>query len=418
MKFMKINSLNLPQSRFRLTVELTIDEVSDHFDRALANLTPMVKIPGFRSGKAPTNLVKEQIDPTKLREEAYTLVVQASWKAVTKQLATSNWQTGQSPNQKSQKPGARSQEPELPISDPEVSIEHFEEGQESKVVFEFDIRPEVKVGNWADIKLSRSEEEEVTDKDVEELIDSLRRAHAKTVAKLTPAALGDKVHVDFEGSLGGIRQTKLSSKNFPLVIGLANTIPGFDEQLVGLKKGDKKKFQIKFPKDHFDKELAEKLVDFEAEVTEVFDVILPELNDEFAQGFGHNKAEQLKKAIKEDIGSRKKEERFVSQKARWLAEFEKLVNCELPESLLIAEVERSRQAWRAFLQERHINEGEWLMARKLTLRKLERDWQQTPEASVRIGLGLAEVAKVQKKELKSNEEFQTLLDGLVRKTIK
>ena len=171
-------------------------------------------------------------------------------------------------------------------------------------------------------------------------------------------------------------------------------------------------------KDHFDKELAEKLVDFEAEVTEVFDVILPELNDEFAKGFGHKKAEQLTKAIKEDIGSRKKEEQFISQKARWLAEFEKLVKCDLPESLLVAEVERSRQAWRAFLQERHINEGEWLMARKLTLEQLERDWHKAAEASVRIGLGLAEVAKVQKKELKSNEEFQTLLDGLVRKTIK
>ena len=391
---MKIESKNLPQSRHKFSVELSIEEVGVQFERALAHLAPTVKIAGFRPGKAPTNLVKEQIDPTKLREEAYSLAVQACWREIIKGLN------------------------EIPIQDPEVELGEFEESKPSKLTFEFDIRPEVKVGNWADIKLSRSEEEEVTDKDVEELIDSLRRAHAKTIAKLTPAKSGDKVHVDFEGSLGGVRQAKLSSKNFPLIIGQANTIPGFDEQLAGLKKGDRKKFKLKFPKDHFDKELAEKLVDFEAEVTEVFDIILPELNDEFAASFGHKKAEQLTKAIKEDIGSRKKDEQFISQKARWLSEFEHLVECDLPESLLRAEVERSRQAWRAFLQERHINEGEWLKSRQLTLEQLEKDWHKAAETSVKIGLGLAEVAKTQKKELKSNEEFQALLDELVKKAIR
>ncbi|MDO8649698.1 MAG: trigger factor [Candidatus Berkelbacteria bacterium] len=390
---MKFESKKLPRSRYQLTISLTVTEVDSHFNHALAHLASTVKVAGFRPGKAPAGVVKEQVDPTKLREEAYSLAVQTSWREAVKDLK------------------------ELPIQDPEVELGDFEEGQVAKLTFEFDVRPEVKVGNWEKIKLGKTKEEEVTNKEVEELIDSLRRAHAKTIAKLTPAKTGDKVHVDFEGSLGGVRQAKLSSKNFPLVIGLANTIPGFDEQLVGLKKGDKKKFQLKFPANHFDKNLAEKLVDFEAEVTEVFDIILPELNDEFAKGFGHKKAEQLTKAIKEDIGSRKKEEKFVSQKARWLAEFERLVNCNLPESLLRAEVERSRQAWRAFLQERHINEGEWLKSRQLTLEQLEKDWHKAAEASVKIGLGLAEVAKIQKKELKSNEEFQTILDELVKRAI-
>jgi trigger factor len=390
---MKLTHRSLPSSRLKFEVELSSEEVDGYFQHALKHLAETVKVSGFRPGKAPTDLVKEQIDPSKLREEAYGLAVQACWREAVKDLK------------------------ELPIQDPEVELGDFEEGKMAKLTFEFDIRPEVKVGNWEKFKLGKTKEEEVADKEVEELIDSLRRAHAKTIAKLTAAKTGDKVHVDFEGSLGGVRQTKLSSKNFPLVIGLANTIPGFDEQLVGLKKGDKKKFQLKFPKDHFDKELAEKLVDFEAEVTEVFDVILPELNDEFAKGFGHKKAEQLTKAIKEDIGSRKKDEQFISQKARWLADFEKLVKCELPESLLVAEVERSRQAWRAFLQERHINESEWLKSRELSLGQLEKDWHKAAEASVKIGLGLAEVAKVQKKELKSNEEFQSLLNELVKQSI-
>ncbi|MCR4278185.1 MAG: trigger factor [Candidatus Berkelbacteria bacterium] len=390
---MEIKQRELPNSRLQFTVDLTVDEVTKHFEQALARLANSVKLPGFRPGKAPANLVKEQIDQTKLREEAYGLAVQSAWREAVKNLK------------------------ELPIQDPEVELGDFEEGKMTKLTFEFDVRPEVKVGSWQKIKLGKTKEEEVSDAEVGELIDSLRRAHAKTIAKLTPAASGDKVHVNFSGSLGGVRQDKLSSKEFPLIIGQANTIPGFDEQVLGLKKGDTKKFSLTFPKDHFDKTLATKLVDFEAEVTEVFDVILPELNDEFAKGFGHTKAEQLRKAIKEDIGTRKSDEQFINQKARWLAQFEKLVNCDLPESLLVAEVERSRGAWRAFLQERHINEGEWLKTREITLEQLEKDWHKAAEASVKIGLGLAEVAKSLKKELKSNEEFQQLLDDLVKQAI-
>lgn len=390
---MKVESQKLAKSRLKFEVMLTTEEVAVHFEHALEPLSKSVRLAGFRPGKAPANLVKEQIDQTKLREEAYGLAVQSAWREAVKNLK------------------------ELPIQDPEVELGDFEEGKMAKLTFEFDVRPEVKVGSWQKIKLGKTKEEEVNDAEVNELIDSLRRAHAKTIAKLTPAKTGDKVHVNFTGALGGIRQDKLSSKEFPLIIGQANTIPGFDEQVIGLKKGDTKKFALTFPKDHFDKTLAAKLVDFEAEVTEVFDVILPELNDEFAKGFGHTKAEQLVKAVREDIGTRKKDEQFISQKARWLAEFEKLVKADLPESLLTAEVERSREAWRAFLQERHINEGEWLKSRQLTLEELEKDWHKAAEASVKIGLGLAEVAKEMKKEMKSNEEFQSLLDELVKKAI-
>ena len=402
---MKIDSKKLPQSRLQYTVQLTSEEVGHHFEHALTHLASAVKLPGFRPGKAPADLVREQIDAHSLREEASTLTVREAWQAITKELLRSNKATEEDGRNV------------VPIQDPEVELEEYDEGKAAKIVFEFDVRPEVKVGNWEKIRLDKTKEEAVADKEVEELINSLRQAHAKTVTKLTPAKLGDRVHVDFEGSLGGVRQDKLTSKNFPLIIGEARTIPGFDEQLIGLKKGDKKTFQLKFPKDHFDKTLAEKLVDFAAEVTEVFDVILPELNDEFAKGFGHTKAEQLKKAIREDIQNRKKDEQFVSQKARWLAEFEELVKCDTPESLLKAEVERSREAWRAFLQERHINEGEWLKSRQLTLEQLEKDWHKAAESSVKIGLGLAEVAKTQKRELKSNEEFQALLDELVKKAI-
>jgi len=399
---------HLPKSRLQVVVELTTEEVAIHFDQALDHLSSTVKLSGFRTGKAPLELIKQNLDPEKLREEAYTLAVQVSWTAISKQL------TADSRQPKADSPSV------IPIQDPEVDLGEFESDRPATITFEFDIRPAVTVGDWRGIKIKNKnfkikDKEGDNNQEVNDLIETLRRAHAKTISKLTPATIGDKVHLDFEGSIGGARLDKLTSKNFPIILGQSNTIPGFDQQLVGLKRGDKKQFNLTFPPDHFDKGLVNQTVEFKTEIKEVFEIILPELNDEFAKQFGHTKTVQLTKAIREDIGNRMKDEQFISQKAQWLAEFEKLVEVDLPESLIRVEVERSREAWRAFLQQRHLNENEWLKSRDLTLEQLEKDWYKAASASVKIGLGLAEVAKTLKKELLSNEEFQEFLDELVKK---
>jgi len=390
---MELESKALIPSRRQFKVELASDEVEAAFDHALQRLAQSVKLQGFRPGKAPLPLVRQQLEPEKLRQEAYSIAVGKAWQQIVKQLN------------------------EAPIQDPEVQLETFEQGKPAKVTFEFDIRPQVSVGRWQKIKLKAARDEAVSDKEVEAMITSLSQAHAKTRIKLAPAAKGDKVDVSFEGSIRGVRQDKLTSKNFPLVLGGSNTIPGFEDQLLGLKKGKKKKFQLRFPKDHFDKNLADQLVDFEAEIDEVFEVILPELNQEFAEHFGHKTTAALRKAIRQDIASRKQNEQFVTQKAKWLAEFQKLVKTEVPKTLIDAEVARSREQFEKFLTGRSLTQENWLKDRGLTLEKLEADWQAAAHSSVTIGLGLAEVAKELKKELKSNEEFQELLDELVRKAI-
>lgn len=387
---MKISSEKLERNRRRLTAEISVDEVKKFFDQAASELAKLTKIPGFRPGKAPSEVVRQQLDEGKLREEAYSLAVREAWQTIVKDLK------------------------ELPIQDPEVEIKAFEEGKPASFAFEFDIRPEIKLGAWQKIRLKQGSETNVTDKEVEDVIKSLARAHAKQIIKLTPAKKGDKVHVAFEGSVNGVKQEKLSGKNFPILIGESNTIPGFDDQLVGLKKGEKKKFSLDFPKDHFDKSLAGQKAEFDIEIEEVFEVILAELNKEFAEKFGHKTAEQLKKAIHEDLIRQKSEEAFVSQKAKWLAEFEKLVKTDVPQSLIEAEALRSKQAWMEFLQSRNLQQESWLKDRNLSMEQLEADWRKAAETSVKIGLGLAEIAKESKKTLGSNEEFQALLDQLVK----
>lgn len=391
---MQIDSRQLPQSRRQLKVRLSNKEIAAFFDHALENLSAAVKVSGFRAGKAPKELVRKQLSSDNVRDEASKLTIQAAWREITRDLK------------------------EVPISDPEVTIEEFDELKSGKIVFEFDIRPAVSVGAWQKISLKATTSSSVSDDDVQKLISSLSQGHAATVIKLGPAEIGDKLEVSFEGLIGGVRQDKLSAANFPVIVGQGTTIPGFDEQLVGLKKGQSKTFALKFPANHFDKNLAAKAAEFKVEVQEVFQVILPELNKEFAEKFGHSSVTKLQEAIRQDIVRQRNDDQFVTQKAKWLAKFEGLVTVEVPISLINAEVERSREAWRQFLQQRHMNEGDWLKSRQLTLEQLEKDWQQAAQSSVKIGLGLAEVAKDLKKELKTNEEFHLLLDELVQKAIR
>ncbi len=406
---MQLTAKAIVPSRREITVALTPVETAEFFEAALRRLAETVKIQGFRPGKAPMNLVRDQIDTEKLREEAYSLAVHEAWHQIAKQLAAGSLATGQ-------KLGASGQEPIAPIEDPAVEIITFDEAKAAEFRFGFDVRPKVTIKDITAIKLTGIKKTPVTDEDVTEVLNSLAKGHAKTVVTLEPAGVGDKVEVSFDGYVKNVKQEKLSSKHFPIVLGEKSVIPGFAEELIGLKKGETKTFELTFPADHFDKTLAGEKVRFEATVDEVFDVQLSPLDDEFGKKFGHDTLSQLKSAIKVDLQKERDEEFFTQQKAKWLAEFEKKVSVELPESLIKAEVNRARNSWQEFLTSRNLQPAAWLTQRGLTLEQLEKDWRTAATASVTIGLGLAELAAAQNKSLTSNEDYQQFLDSLVKAT--
>lgn len=389
---MKITEKKISKTRVQQTVEFTDEQVGEFFQRAVTRLSSSVKIPGFRPGKAPKNLVKENLDEENLREEAYSLAVSDAWKDIVKDLKV------------------------VPIHDPEVEIVEFAEGAAGKISFEFDIRPEVKVGKWESISTKSVKPTKIEDKEVEEVLQSLAKGHAKRVMTLEKAKKGNQIDVEFTGSIGGVRKDKLTSKHFPVILGESRLVPGFEEQLHGLKKGDVKKFSQTFPKDYFDKELAGAKVDFEIKVEEVYTIEEPKLDSKFAEKFGHKKLEEMKQAIRDDLESRNQDEFEQRRKAKWLADFEKLVETEVPQSLLLSEMSRSEQSWREYLSQHNIKEGDWLARHGLTMDKLRNDWEKAAKTSVTIGLGLSELANSQGRDLKTNEDFQNFLDELIEKT--
>ncbi len=386
---MQTTKKDLTKSRIEYTVELDETEVSEYFAHAVSHLASSVKVPGFRQGKAPADIVRSHLKPEDLREEAYALAARASWNKIA--------ETSQ----------------ELPIEDPAVEVVTFEEGQAGKLVFSFDVRPEVKLGAWQKIKVEEQKVEPVTREEVEAVILSLKRSNAQTVVKVGPTEMGDKVEATFSGSIGGVKNPSLSATKFPIVLGQGSVIPGFESELIGLKRGEEKTFTLNFPTDHFDKQLSGKKIEFEVKIDEVFKMLLPEEDENFAEKFGHKTYPELKTAIEDDLNKQKADEAFIQRKAKWLSEFDKVISSDVPASLIQTEVERSRQAWASFLMERNLNPKDWLEKRETTMEKMEEDWRNAAESSVRIGLGLSEVAKTLGKELKGDSDYQELLDTLI-----
>ncbi len=386
---MDITHTTLPKSRVRYTVTIPETEVAEFFTEAVATLAAKTKLPGFRPGKAPADVVRARLDVDELREEAYSLATRVAWQKIAQDS------------------------PVLPIEDPAVEVEAFSEGSAGTLTFAFDVRPAVTLGDWKKIKSGSVSVESVGDTEVNDVIESLRRAHAKTLVKVGAAEKGDKVEVSFAGSIGGVRKDKLTAQKFGLILGAGAVVPGFEDHVIGAKRGEKKAFSIPFPADHFDKELAGQNIDFALTIDEVFQLVLPEKDASFAETFGHKTFDELYAAVKEDLIRHKEDEAKVQRKAKWLAEFDKIVKTEVPESLVKSEVARSQEAWQAFLQERQLNPKDWLEKRGTTIEKMVEDWTKAAESSVRIGLGLAEVAKELGRELTSDEDYQTMLDELV-----
>jgi FKBP-type peptidyl-prolyl cis-trans isomerase (trigger factor) len=156
-------------------------------------------------------------------------------------------------------------------------------------------------------------------------------------------------------------------------------------------------------------------VKFEVSVDEVFTVVLPAVDEAMAKKFGHDTPEQLREAIAADLVKEKVADLEAQLKAKWLAEFEQKITTDLPHSLLAAEVERSEKAWQEFLSSRQLNAEDWLKRQNITIEKLREDWQKAASSTVKIGLGIGEVARAQGRELKTNDDFQNFLTELVEK---
>lgn len=280
---MKVSKEDLKKSQMKLTVELTAEEFLPFVEKAGRAIAETINIAGFRKGQAPLDVVKKQVGEMAVYE-------QAAEYAVNKTL-----------------PEAIKEEKLSTVGQPAIGIDKLAPGNPFVYHATVPLMPEVTLGDIKKLK-AKKPAAEVKQEDIDKVISNVRRMRATETLTDRAAKLGDKVEVSFKVFLDSVPIDGGSSEKYPLVLGEKTMIPGFEEQIVGLKKDEQKEFKLAFPKDYGQKMLAGKECDFQVKVLAVYEVTLPEMTDAFAATLGDFKTvADMNKAVKENLQKEKEQ---------------------------------------------------------------------------------------------------------------
>jgi len=312
---MQTNLETLGQLERRLSVAVPVASIESEIGKRLARLAKTVKVAGFRPGKVPMKMVAQQYGP-QVRSEVIGDAVQSSFAEA---LRGQNFRIAGYPR-----------------------IEPKEASTDGQLEFQatFEVYPEVKIGDLAGTSVERPVAE-VTAADIDQTIDVLRKQRIRYQPATRPARAGDRVLVDFTGTIDGVEFPGGQAQDFPIQLGEGRMLPEFEAAVTGLAAGESKSFPLAFPDDYHGKEVAGKQAQFALTVKSVDEGTLPAVDGEFAKAFGvaSGSVDELRAEIgqnlalelKRKIENKLKEQAFAALRSK--AEFA------LPKSLIEIEAE-------------------------------------------------------------------------------
>lgn len=360
---MKVTKETLKNSQIKLKIELEPHELEEYKQKAVKLLSEQVKIPGFRPGTANYDVVKLHLgEPAILRQMIDLALPQTYSKAVTDE--------------------------KIPVvSRPEVNIL-----SENPLVYEATVAilPEVKVKNYKDIKVE-IKTEEVGEKDVDNVLDNLKKHYATYAPIDRPAKKGDRVEIDFNGKdSSGVSLEGTQSKNHPVVIGENSLLPDFEKNLEGMKVGETKTFTMTFPKDYHAEHFRNKDVTFETTINRAEEPQHPEINDEFVERVTGEKKSvpDLKKEIHANLKTQRANEERMKQEDKLLEELLERTEVDIPQQLIDEEIEYILEDLNADLKEKGVTMEQYMKATKKTQEDMVKEYQKEAEKRIKIRLAL------------------------------
>ena len=244
----------------RMTIGVPAERIETEVTKRLQQTARRAKVPGFRPGKVPMNVIRQRYEDA-ARQEALGDLIQATfYEAIVEQKLN-------------------------PAGAPAVEPKVFEKGKDLEYVATFEVFPEIKLAGFDGIAIERLQAD-VTDADLDNMLEILRKQNTRFEAVERAAENGDQLNIDFVGKIDGEAFAGGSAKGTPLVLGSGRMIPGFEEALVGVKAGEERVINPTFPADYQNLDLAGKTAEFTVTVNSVSAPQLPELNDDFFALFG------------------------------------------------------------------------------------------------------------------------------------
>ncbi len=356
-------------------------DVNAGFKKAVQKIANQVNIPGFRKGKAPRAIIEMHYGKEAVKQEAFEEVANKAYSE------------------------ALEQEHLIPVSDPKVEESTFEEGKDMELTIKVTLKPEPELGEYKGLHVEKKEAV-VTDEQVEAQMKELQNRNAKMVVAEDGAVIekGDFAIIDFAGTVDGEPFSGGEGKGYPLEVGSNSFIPGFEDQLVGLSKGDSTDVEVTFPEEYFVKELAGKEAVFKVNIQDVKRKELPELTDEYVAANSEFKTV-------EELRANYKERMQKAAEANAKAEYEhELIDLavanakfSVPEIMIEDKISQMVEEMKMSLESRKMSLDMYMQYTGLDMAKIRENQRPVAEENVKTDLVLDAIAKAENIQVDMND---------------
>ncbi len=364
---MKTSVEDISPVKKKLLVEIESQEVDNKLDDAYKKLSNKAKIPGFRPGKAPRKILEIHFGNQVVEDVTRDLINETLPKVI-KDVET------------------------FPLGPPLLEKDSLKRGKNFAYSAMIEILPQFELKNYLGLEVEK-EKFLITDEDVKKQLEQIRINHGKltSINRNRPIKKDDYVIIDYEGFDKGKPLDGVKSPNFLLKVGSNDFHPDFEESLIGLKKDNETEISVDFENNYYHSKLAGKSINFKVKIIDIKEMMLPELNDEFAQNIGADfkSLEDMKNKVRETVAVEREKKIDREMKQRLLQNISESVDFELPQILVESEIISAVEN----VKQNLFRSGSTLKKIGLSEEKIRKDFRPISEKHVKEMLILGKIAK-------------------------
>lgn len=368
---MNIDIKNLPKGEIEITIELSPEELKPYMEKAAEELSQKSKIEGFRPGKAPYDIIRARFGEHAILEAGAERIVIKSYAKALKEKNI------------------------ITIGSPKIDVKKMAVNNPFIFTATAATVPDTTLGKYKNLEIKK-QETKIENEKIEKALADLAKMQSKEVLAERPAGESDKIVVDMDISKDNVPIEGGQAKDMAVILNEEHYIPGFNKELIGLKAGDEKEFDLEFPKEHFQKHLAGSKAHFKVKLKSVFEIQPPKLDDEFAKALGQKSLEELRALIRKNMeheASHRDEEKWEIEILNKIVENSKF--SDIPELLINSEVNKMLEELKQNVARQGVAFEDYLKSINKTPDDFKLEFAPEAIKRIKIALIIREIAKAE-----------------------
>ncbi|MCH4391850.1 MULTISPECIES: trigger factor [Staphylococcus] len=363
-----------------LKVTVPAEKVDKALDQAFKKVVKQINVPGFRKGKVPRPIFEQRFGVEALYQDAADILLPEAYGEAIDETGIN------------------------PVAQPEINVTQIEKGKDFEFEATVTVEPEVQLGDYKGLEIEK-QDSELTDEDLQEAIDHSLGHLADMVVKEDGAVEnGDTVNIDFDGYVDGEQFEGGQADGYDLEIGSGSFIPGFEDQLVGVKTGEEKDVVVTFPEEYHAEELAGKEATFKTKVNEIKYKEVPELDDEIANELDSdaNSVDEYKENLRKRLSEQKAEEAENVEKEEAINKATDNATIDIPQAMIDTELDRMVQEFGQRIQQQGLDLQTYFQISGQDESQLREQMKDDAEQRIKTNLTLSAIAD--KENIEANDE--------------